>query len=61
MTYKLPEPVQIDKHITTGIVIRGYTAKHVLDAYTAGMTESKTQIELLKTEIKQLQFMINKE
>ena len=40
----LPEPEIIDKHIPTGVVIRGYTAKTVQrlidEAYAAGLEEA---------------------
>ena len=40
----LPEPEIIDKHIPTGVVIRGYTAKTVQrlidEAYAAGQIEA---------------------
>lgn len=40
----LPEPEIIDKHIPTGVVIRGYTAKTVQrligEAYAAGLEDA---------------------
>lgn len=47
-TFKLPEPVQIDRHIPTNYVIRGYTAEQMQAAYNQGRIDQRKEQEELE-------------
>ena len=45
MTYQLPPKVEIERHIPSGYVIRGYTADQMQAAYQAGRDAMKAECE----------------
>lgn len=55
MDYTPPEPVQIDKHIQTGIVIRGYQATHLHEAFAVGAASRDVEIERLRSAARTLE------
>ena len=52
MTCQLPPKVEIERHIPSGYVIRGYTADQMLAAYQAGRDSSDA---LLRQALGQLE------